>query len=58
MNDQLQSQFNRVETALNTLIDSITSYKPSLSAATLLVEADDELSQGLEQRLSPPHPPS
>ncbi|KAF2807657.1 uncharacterized protein BDZ99DRAFT_464576 [Mytilinidion resinicola] len=45
----LQAQFQRVETALNTLIDSITSYNPSTQAAVNLVAADDELSKGLEQ---------
>ena len=45
----LQTQFQRVETALNTLIESITSYNPSPQAAVDLVAADDELSKGLEQ---------
>jgi len=45
----LQTQFQRVEAALNTLIDSITSYNPSTQAAVNLVAADDELSKGLEQ---------
>jgi hypothetical protein len=45
----LQAQFQRVEIALNTLIDSITSYNPSTQAAVNLVTADDELSKGLEQ---------
>ena len=50
MNALLQSQLDRVETALNTLIDSITSYNPSVNAANDLVIADDELSRGLEER--------
>ena len=45
----LQTQFQRVETALNILIESITSYNPSPQAAVDLVAADDELSNGLEQ---------
>jgi hypothetical protein len=45
----LQVQFQHVEAALTTLIDSITSYNPSPQAAIDLVEADDELSKGLEQ---------
>jgi len=45
----LQTQFQRVETALNTLIESITSYNPSPQTAVDLVAADDELSRGLEQ---------
>lgn len=50
MDAALQSQFQRVETALNTLIDSITSYNPSPQAAVDLLAADDELTKGLEQR--------
>lgn len=50
MNEEIQAQFDRVETALNTLIDSITSYNPSPSAAVSLVTADDELTKGLEKR--------
>ncbi|KAI9782443.1 MAG: hypothetical protein M1816_001895 [Peltula sp. TS41687] len=49
MNSILQAQFQRVESALNNLIDSISSYNPSPSAASALIEADDELTQGLEQ---------
>ncbi|KAH0556061.1 hypothetical protein GP486_006000 [Trichoglossum hirsutum] len=49
MNNILQSRFERVETALNALLDSISSYNPSTQAAVALVEADDELSKGLEQ---------
>ncbi|KAI9847561.1 MAG: hypothetical protein M1837_002135 [Sclerophora amabilis] len=45
----LQAQLLRVETALNTLIDSISSYTPSTQAAVALLEADDELSNQLEQ---------
>lgn len=50
MNALLQAQLDRVETALTTLIDSITSYNPSVTAAIDLLSADDELSKGLEQR--------
>ena len=39
-----------METALNTLIESISSYNPSIQAAVALIEADDELSKGLEKR--------
>jgi hypothetical protein len=46
----LEEHFQRVETALNTLIESITTYNPSVQAAIDLVAADDELSKGLEQR--------
>src|SRR5688572_11266717 len=45
----LQTQFQRVETALTTLIDSITSYNPSPQAALDLVAADEDFSKGLSQ---------
>jgi hypothetical protein len=46
----LDRRFENVEAALNTLIDSITTYNPSTSAAASLVAADEELNQGLEMR--------
>ncbi|KAI9804186.1 MAG: hypothetical protein M1825_001588 [Sarcosagium campestre] len=49
MNTILQDHFHRIETALDTLIDSISSYNPSLLAATSLIEADDGLNKGLEK---------
>lgn len=50
MEQLLDLRFQRVEAALNTLIDSIASYNPSQQAVVDLVAADDELSRGLEQR--------
>jgi hypothetical protein len=50
MDDVLQAQFDRVEQALGTLVDSIASYNPNPQAAIDLVAADDELSHGLDQR--------
>ncbi len=50
MDLEIQAQFDRVEAALNILVDSITSYNPSQSAAASLVTADDELTRGLERR--------
>lgn len=50
MEDVLSTQFDRVEKALGTLVDSIAAYNPSPQAALDLVAADDELSQGLDQR--------
>ncbi len=50
MNAILQDQFQRVENALNALIDSIASYTPSTQAVETLLEADDELTRGLDQR--------
>jgi hypothetical protein len=53
MDDILNEQFGRVEKALTTLVDSIAAYNPSTQAAINLVVADDELSEGLDQRMSP-----
>jgi hypothetical protein len=50
MQDVLSAQFDRVEKALGALVDSIAAYNPSPQAALDLVAADDELSQGLDQR--------
>lgn len=50
MDDILVAQFERVEKALGTLVDSIAAYNPSPQAALDLVAADDELSQGLDKR--------
>lgn len=52
MEAEIQDQFTRVENALSTLIDSITSYNPSPAAAIDLLAADDELSEGLSRRAS------
>ncbi|KAF2876627.1 mediator complex, subunit Med4, partial [Massariosphaeria phaeospora] len=49
MDSTLQAQFQRLELALSTLVDSIASYNPSPQAAVDLVAADDELSRGLDQ---------
>ncbi|KAK4695788.1 hypothetical protein P7C71_g2020, partial [Lecanoromycetidae sp. Uapishka_2] len=49
MDTIIQSQLDRVETALNTLIDSITKYNPSIPATSALLSADDELNRGLKQ---------
>jgi hypothetical protein len=51
MDSILQAQFERVETALTSLVDSIASYNPSTQAAQDLVAADDELSVGLDERM-------
>ena len=49
MNAILQSQLDRVEAALTTLIDSIAAYSPSTSTANTLLAADDALQAGLQQ---------
>lgn len=50
MDVTLQDQFNRVQTALETLVDSIAAYNPSTHAAGELLAADNALSRGLDQR--------
>ncbi|KAI9717959.1 MAG: hypothetical protein M1828_007051 [Chrysothrix sp. TS-e1954] len=49
MNARLQERFDRVESALDTLVDSITSYNPSVPAAASLLAADDDLTRGLDE---------
>lgn len=50
MDQVLSAQFERVEKALGTLVDSIAAYNPAPQAAIDLVVADEELSQGLDER--------
>ncbi|KAL8842887.1 MAG: hypothetical protein Q9170_000291 [Blastenia crenularia] len=45
----IQSQLDRVEAALNTLVSSIESYKPSVPAAIDLLAADIELQKAVKQ---------
>lgn len=52
MNTIVQNQLDQLENSLNTLIDSIASYNPSILAATDLVNADDDLNKGISQRKS------
>lgn len=54
MNNIIQAQLDSVETALNTLIDSIASYNPSIPAANALLAADDDLNKGLKQCIRKP----
>ncbi|KAF2788936.1 hypothetical protein K505DRAFT_378554 [Melanomma pulvis-pyrius CBS 109.77] len=48
MDALLLAQFQRVEAALGTLVDSIAAYNPSPQAALDLVAADEHLSHGLD----------
>lgn len=48
MNAQLQARLTTLERAIDTLVDSITSYNPSTSAAQTLVAVDDDLNRDLE----------
>lgn len=45
-----QTRFQRLETALNSLVESVAAYNPSVSAADALVAADQDLDESLEQR--------
>lgn len=59
MDKQMDLRLERVEKALGTLIESISKYNPSLSQAHDVVQADAELSNGLEEceyHLSPTEP--
>jgi hypothetical protein len=49
MDATVQSQLDRVETALNTLADSIASYNPSTTAAKDLLAAETEFKDGIEK---------
>ncbi|PVI02189.1 mediator of RNA polymerase II transcription subunit 4 [Periconia macrospinosa] len=49
MDAALQEQFSRVQSALETLVDSIAAYNPSTQAAGELLAADNALSRGLDQ---------
>jgi hypothetical protein len=55
MDEIIDRRFERVEKALATLINSISTYNPAPALANDLVTADAELSEGLEQRQSPPN---
>jgi hypothetical protein len=52
MEAELDIRFKGVETALNALVDSITTANPSPQAAEDLLAADDKLSESLERRMS------
>ncbi|KAF2218124.1 vitamin-D-receptor interacting mediator subunit 4-domain-containing protein, partial [Elsinoe ampelina] len=43
----LQTRYQRVEKALDTLLESITAYNPSLTAADELLAADDDVNEAL-----------
>ena len=55
MFSQLQSSYQRVETALQHLTDSIAAYNPSVSAAEELAAADEAVAQDLAKRKSGVH---
>ncbi|KAI9733834.1 MAG: hypothetical protein M1818_007101 [Claussenomyces sp. TS43310] len=49
MEKVIDGQFQRLEKALSTLVNSIATYNPNPGFATELVAADQELTRGLEQ---------
>jgi hypothetical protein len=49
MDKYIDSQFERLEKALTSLIDSIAKYHPSTAQAKELDDADRELGKGLEE---------
>jgi len=48
----LQARYQRMEKALDALVDSVTAYNPSVTAADELVAADEDVNEGLEERRS------
>lgn len=50
MDTVLDGQFQRIDAALEKLINTITTYNPSVPAAEELLQANDDLSNGLETR--------
>ena len=48
MNTILQSQLDRIETALATFTESIATYNPSIPSAQALLSADSDLQQSLQ----------
>lgn len=46
----MESRFLNMETSLNKLIDSMTTFNPSISAAEALMEADQALNDGISTR--------
>lgn len=49
MNQIIQNRLDRIDASLSALIDSISSYNPSIPAAQDLLTADDELNKGVKQ---------
>ena len=53
MDSVIQGQLDRIDAALNSLVESIASYNPSVTAANDLLAADDELCKGVKTRMLP-----
>ena len=49
MDSLLLERLDRIDRALNSLVDSISSYNPSIAAVIELVAADDQLTEGIYQ---------
>lgn len=53
----LQESFQNMESAINALVDSMTTYNPSTAAVHSLQSANEQFSASLATRTSaPPHP--
>jgi hypothetical protein len=56
MLSQFQASYQRVESSLQRLTESIAAYNPSTSAADELVAANDAVNENLDQRTRQPGP--
>jgi len=52
MDKIMEKSFDALEAALTQLIESISSYNPSPSAASAVVTADNDISESLELRMN------
>jgi hypothetical protein len=50
MEEIMEARFQKMETSVNTLIESMTTFKPSVSAVETLMEADEELNDSIVLR--------
>lgn len=56
MQTLLETRYARLEKALDTLVESIASYNPSITAADELVSADHSVNSGLSDRMCSDRP--
>jgi hypothetical protein len=56
MLSQFQASYQRVESSLQRLTESIAAYNPSTNAADELVAANDAVNENLDQRMRQPVP--
>jgi hypothetical protein len=50
MDEVMESRIQKMETTVNTLVDSMTTFNPSITAVEALIEADEELNHGIIMR--------